>query len=58
MPLDNNYCIISPITSKVRNHGFDGSGEYCQNVSDIKKRKTTAQNYDYSHQPIDTTYSF
>lgn len=58
MPLDNNYCIISPITSKVRNHGFDGTGEYCQNVSDIKKRKTTAENYDYSHQPIDTTYSF
>lgn len=58
MPLDNNYCIISPITSKVRNHGFDGTGEYCQNVSTINKREITAQNYDYSHQPIDSTYSF
>ena len=57
MPLDGNFCIISPISSKVRNYGFDGSGEYCQNTNDIKKRKITAQNYDYSHQPIDNTTS-
>lgn len=58
MPLDSDYCIISPVISKVRNHGFDGSGEYCQNTNIINDKKISALNYDYSNQPIDTTYSF
>lgn len=47
--------IIMPKTSKVRNHGFDGSGEYCQNIDQDsnKSENYSSSNYNYSKQPID-----
>lgn len=50
--------IIVPVTSKVRNWGFDGSGEYCQEATTEKKGKITAKKYVYHQQPIDTQESF
>lgn len=48
---------VSPVVSKVRNHGFDGSGEYC-GVVDATLRGDTAGTYDYAHQPLDTAETF
>ena len=50
-----NKYIIVPVKSKVRNWGFDGSGEYCPNITG--KGFTTAD-YSYSSQPIDSSMSF
>lgn len=50
--------IIVPTTSKVRNWGFDGSGEYCQEAMVEHEGKATAKNYVYHQQPIDTSDSF
>lgn len=50
--------IIVPTTSKVRNWGFDGSGEYCQEVTIAHEGNATAKNYVYHQQPIDTSNSF
>ncbi len=49
------YC-ISPIVSKVRNHGFDGSGLYCQDITHLDGK--TAGTYNYPEQPIDESDSF
>lgn len=48
---------ISPIFSKTRNNGFDGSGLYCQDIAKDGKG-TTSYTYDYSIQPIDNQKSF
>lgn len=48
------YCIY-PVISKVRNHGFDGSGEYCVAV---KEKGNHALNYDYASQRIDERCDF
>lgn len=45
--------IISPVISKSRNYGFDGSGVYCQKVRQGQNRHITAQNYYYPDQVID-----
>lgn len=50
--------IIVPTTSKVRNWGFDGSGECCQEVTIAHEGNATAKNYVYHQQPIDTSDSF
>lgn len=50
--------IIVPTVSKVRNWGFDGSGEYCQKTPMTNNRQTTAKNYPYHMQPIDSSTSF
>lgn len=55
--LENKY-VIMPILSKVRNYGFDGTGEYCQDISKLKLKKITAHNYNYAAQPIDKSSSF
>lgn len=55
LAVENKY-VISPVLSKVRNHGFDGSGSCCQNI-DITSG-FTAGTYDYEHQPIDVASSF
>lgn len=48
--------MISPVISKVRNHGFDGSGVYCQTINnDFGK---TAGTYNYSTQAIDQSLTF
>lgn len=47
---------ISPIVSKTKNWGFDGSGLYCQRIdSDIKGR--FADDFNYSEQEIDASES-
>lgn len=48
-----NKYIISPTLSKVRNHGFDGSGIYCDNIGLNSKKRICADNYNYSEQQID-----
>ena len=50
--------IIVPNTSKVRNWGFDGSGEYCQEATTEQKGKIISRKYVYHQQPIDTQESF
>ena len=49
--------VISPVISKVRNYGFDGSGVYCQSI-DIEKAGNNARTYNYGKQPIDENPSF
>ena len=51
----NMYC-ISPAISKSRNHGFDGSGQYCQKTDG--ENAFNANNYNYGEQPIDTSETF
>ena len=48
--------IISPRLSLVRNHGFDGSGEYCAEIK--VRRGITALDYNYFGQVIDIDTSF
>lgn len=47
---------VSPVISKVRNHGFDGSGVYCQTIE--QEEGATSGTYRYSQQPIDDNTSF
>ena len=54
--VDGKY-VISPVLSKVRNHGFDGSGTFSQSI-DSQVKGNTAGTYDYSNQPIDERDSF
>ena len=57
--LKGNLYVICPTVSKVKNWGFDGTGVYCQNVSEIKKgKRITATNYNYSKQLIDESSTF
>lgn len=51
----DKYC-ISPILSKVRNLGFDGSGVICQNT--VGKDGLTVDTYDYRCQEIDSAEHF
>lgn len=48
--------VITPVISKVRNVGFDGSGTCCQLID--KYDNKTASTYDYNNQLIDTSYTF
>lgn len=48
--------VISPVISKVRNHGFDGSGNMCQAITG--NFGNTAGTYDYESQPIDTSETY
>ena len=48
---------ISPVISKVRNMGFDGSGLYCQTIN-TDLNGTTAGTYNYSQQSIDESTMF
>lgn len=50
--------IVVPTISKVRNWGFDGTGEYCQNTLKTNKKRITAGNYEYAFQSIDTSNVF
>lgn len=53
----NNKYFISPVISKVKNLGFDGSGYYCQTI-DESLNGVTAGTYNYSNQPIDKEDTF
>lgn len=48
---------VSPVISKVRQHGFDGSGLYCGKI-DTSLNGNTAGTYNYPSQPIDPSNSF
>lgn len=48
---------ITPVVSKVRNQGFDGSGVYCQKI-DSALNGDTAGTYNYQKQPIDNASDF
>lgn len=52
-----NKCVIMPVISKVRNWGFDGTGEYCKNYKK-RKGKLNAYNYPYHIQPLDENHDF
>ena len=47
----------TPIVSKVRNLGFDGTGAFCQKIEN-SQFGDTARTYDYSKQKIDKSRSF
>lgn len=49
--------VIMPVISKVRNWGFDGSGEYCEKGIN-SKRKVNAYNYSYNKQELDSSEHF
>ena len=51
-----NKCVIMPVDSKVRNWGFDGTGEFCAVVND--KSANQAKSYFYNRQPIDKCEAF
>lgn len=51
----DKYC-ISPVISKVRNLGFDGSGVVCQNTVGMDDSST--ESYDYQKQEIDAAAAF
>ena len=55
LAVDGKY-FVSPIVSKVLNHGFDGSGLYCQDITHLDGK--TAGTYNYPEQPIDESDSF
>ena len=50
----DKYC-ITPMISKVRNYGFDGTGEYC---TAIETNGEHALDFNYSTQEIDTSETF
>ena len=54
--VENKY-VISPVISKVRNYGFDGSGMYCKDISS-NRHGNNALDYPYTKQPIDEQESF
>lgn len=52
----NKYA-ITPVISKVRNLGFDGTGAYCQKI-DTQQNGDTAGTYNYTQQEIDDSHTF
>ena len=46
-----NKCVITPILSKTRNHGFDGSGLYCGKIENPEGKHS--MDLDYESQVID-----
>lgn len=53
-----NNVVITPVISKVRNHGFDGTGIYSQKIDKNNSSNLTASNYNYSSQIIDERDGF
>ena len=51
----NGMCVISPILSKTRNHGFDGSGLYCSKIENATGKHS--MDFDYAEQEIDMSES-
>lgn len=52
----HGYKMVFPVASKVRNHGFDGSGENCGVQG--QKGKDNYREYDFSQQDIDLSEEF
>ncbi len=57
LAVQERYAIM-PILSKVRNHGYDGSGVYCQRIEGNKNGEFCVDNYAFSQQPIDESETF
>ena len=55
--VENKYAVM-PLISKVRNHGYDGSGLYCQRIEGNSQADFCVQNYCFSTQPIDESDTF
>lgn len=55
--VQNKY-IIMPLQSKVRNHGYDGTGVYCQLIEGNKSGGNFVDDYLFSRQPIDESMTF
>ena len=51
----NGMCVISPVLSKTRNHGFDGSGLYCGKIEHASGKHS--MDYDYDRQEMDMSES-
>ena len=51
-----NQKVLCPVVSKVRNHGFDGSGLYCREIK--KYTNAHSQNYNYGMQDIDMSNDY
>ncbi|MBR3381721.1 MAG: hypothetical protein IKG85_01605 [Clostridia bacterium] len=49
---------IMPVTTKVRNLGFDGTGAYCEKIVMDENKEINSQNYSYGTQPIDGERAF
>ena len=56
MSIHDKYVIV-PTISKVRNWGFDGSGEYCAKAEQVRGQYN-ARNYPYAEQQIDESVDF
>lgn len=52
----HGYQMVFPVISKMRNHGFDGSGEHCG--VQRKKESCHYREYDFSQQDIDLEEDF
>lgn len=50
--------VISPLVSKVRNIGLDGSGAYCQNNTAVECDDKTSWTTDFANQRIDESDTF
>lgn len=50
--------VIIPAISKSRNHGFDGTGEWCPMVEKKENVMVSARNYNYKEQPFDENLNF
>lgn len=50
--------VVMPLVSKVRNHGYDGSGVFCQRIEGSADGDFCVDNYVFSAQPIDESDSF
>ena len=49
---------IMPLVSKIRNHGYDGSGIYCQRIEGKANDDFCVDNYFFSRQHIDEAETF
>lgn len=54
----NHKYAIMPLISKVRNHGYDGTGLYCQRIEGDSSNEFCVDNYSFSFQPIDESETF
>ena len=57
LPVKGKYAIM-PIRSKVRNHGYDGSGINCQRIEGVSGGECCVDQYKFSSQPIDMEPEF
>ena len=48
----NDLYVITPVQSKTRNYGFDGTGVCCQNIAEINNKSSLT--YDYTLQTVDS----